>query len=477
MPASASGEELKRAFRKLAKELTRDRHPDDRAATAKFQSLNEAYAVLSDPSTRAQYDAAWIAAETPSSPRQAIDPLTCSSCGAVSAQPRYIIFWYVISLIFVTSRRTMQGVFCPSCAAKKAVQASTISWLFGWWAFPWGPIWTIGALYRNLLNGTQPADVNGQILGHQALYFWNTGKPNLAAATVDQALEFKIAPTLRERLLGLRDTLPPAPNTLLIDRWKPIRGWGFWVQLAPALAIVAFVTWVNRGDVEVATAKQKEVESEIARRELAHAADTRTNVYAQPVSAAPVLTTVRPFEDFNVLVGRGTEQYERVITIRGVVGYVRKGLITYGDGMADRTRKCFPFGQVHPSNGAVFLQARVGPHVLKATNGLSSDAVLKLRDIAGHSVMSFYIKSGSQATINNVPEGTFTIEFSTGREFSKECGFLSDRTSSRFVDAGIFETKIEGNYRYNSVIEITLNPVVGGTAKTLSLDDTVFDQD
>ena len=102
----ASAEEVKRAYRRLAKELHPDRHPDDHAATSKFQAVNEAHAVLSDPEARARYDAARIAPEMPNARRQGIDPIKCSSCGAVSAQPRYVIFWCVISLIFVTSRRS-----------------------------------------------------------------------------------------------------------------------------------------------------------------------------------------------------------------------------------------------------------------------------------------------------------------------------------------------------------------------------------
>src|SRR6202022_2814225 len=47
-----SAEEVKRAYRKLAKELHPDRHPDDAAATSKFQALNEAHAILSDPGAR-----------------------------------------------------------------------------------------------------------------------------------------------------------------------------------------------------------------------------------------------------------------------------------------------------------------------------------------------------------------------------------------------------------------------------------------
>jgi curved DNA-binding protein CbpA len=87
-----SAEEVKRAYRRLAKELHPDRHPDDPAATSKFQALNEAHAVLSDPEAGARYDAACIAPEMPSARRQAIEPIKCSLCGAVSAQPRYVVF-------------------------------------------------------------------------------------------------------------------------------------------------------------------------------------------------------------------------------------------------------------------------------------------------------------------------------------------------------------------------------------------------
>jgi curved DNA-binding protein CbpA len=54
----ASAEDVKRTYRRLAKELHPDRHLNASDATAKFQALNEAHAVLSDPEARARYDAA-----------------------------------------------------------------------------------------------------------------------------------------------------------------------------------------------------------------------------------------------------------------------------------------------------------------------------------------------------------------------------------------------------------------------------------
>ncbi|MCD8214781.1 MAG: molecular chaperone DnaJ [Clostridiales bacterium] len=53
---SASQDQIKKAYRKKAKECHPDFHPDDPTAEAKFKELNEANEVLSDPDKRAAYD-------------------------------------------------------------------------------------------------------------------------------------------------------------------------------------------------------------------------------------------------------------------------------------------------------------------------------------------------------------------------------------------------------------------------------------
>ena len=53
---SASGDEIKRAFRKLARETHPDANPDDATAEVRFREIAEAYKVLSDPARRARYD-------------------------------------------------------------------------------------------------------------------------------------------------------------------------------------------------------------------------------------------------------------------------------------------------------------------------------------------------------------------------------------------------------------------------------------
>lgn len=52
----ASAEEIKKAYRKLARDLHPDRNPGDAAAERRFKEVGEAYAVLSSAEDRQQYD-------------------------------------------------------------------------------------------------------------------------------------------------------------------------------------------------------------------------------------------------------------------------------------------------------------------------------------------------------------------------------------------------------------------------------------
>ena len=69
---SATPEEIKKAYRKLARKYHPDLNPGDKEAEAKFKDLNEAHEVLSDPQKRQKYDQFgqyWRQAESGPAPR------------------------------------------------------------------------------------------------------------------------------------------------------------------------------------------------------------------------------------------------------------------------------------------------------------------------------------------------------------------------------------------------------------------------
>src|SRR5438874_11753392 len=52
----AGPEEIKKAYRKLARQYHPDRNPDDKAAEARFKEISQAHDVLGDPEKRKLYD-------------------------------------------------------------------------------------------------------------------------------------------------------------------------------------------------------------------------------------------------------------------------------------------------------------------------------------------------------------------------------------------------------------------------------------
>jgi curved DNA-binding protein len=56
VPRDASSDEIKKMYRRLARQYHPDLNPGDKVAEEKFKDIGEAYEVLSDPNKRSQYD-------------------------------------------------------------------------------------------------------------------------------------------------------------------------------------------------------------------------------------------------------------------------------------------------------------------------------------------------------------------------------------------------------------------------------------
>lgn len=70
VPASATPDEVKKAYRRLARDLHPDKNPGDSKAEERFKSVGRAYEVLSDVDTRKEYDEAraYLASGGPRAP-------------------------------------------------------------------------------------------------------------------------------------------------------------------------------------------------------------------------------------------------------------------------------------------------------------------------------------------------------------------------------------------------------------------------
>ena len=189
----ASAAQIKAAYRSLAMELHPDRNPG-RDTKARFQALSHAYAVLSAEKKREQYDADSVVREAQDAASRSMPgapplyaPICCSRCQAVSAQPRYRVFYTVYGWLWGADRKASQGVFCGRCEFRVGVLATATSLITGWWSLT-GPSRTCHAVYANFRGGYFEHQ-NARLMGCQSMYFAHTGKIELALAVAAQAMD------------------------------------------------------------------------------------------------------------------------------------------------------------------------------------------------------------------------------------------------------------------------------------------------
>jgi hypothetical protein len=78
---------------------------------------------------------------------------------------RFVMFQYTISIVVMSFKRPSDIYFIPAgeSAAKHSWKYTALSATLGWWGLPWGIIYTVGSLNRNLRGGK---DVTEEMLAY-----------------------------------------------------------------------------------------------------------------------------------------------------------------------------------------------------------------------------------------------------------------------------------------------------------------------
>ena len=440
---SASEAEIKAAYRKLAKEF----HPDTGGVSdggARFKAVGEAYAVLGDAEARAEYDglSATASATSQEEPGAPIEPISCSNCGQVTAQPRYVVFRHVVSFLLGTVRSPVQGIFCAACARKKALKATAISAMAGWWGVPWGPVWTVVEGLKNAFGGAAVTANDERLLWHNAIAFGMRGDSRLSVALADKvrgAQDRQIAANAAKLIEHFRSQGIDIGSKVLKDPWvrQP-------QQVLYHLLLIGAVPAAAVGLIYAGSQEQ---------------------------SARPTPATYAP-ADYSSSPSYGSETPSQASP------------------MTDSTTPVVPVAQPTcshiPPNGKVLAGKRLlsaKGHVLDINNGAAGDAIVKLRYAGSMKLaVSFFVQSNQTASLTGIPDGTYVIQYAFGASLAPKCrSFTSIESAGQFPQSETFTTEqVEtdlGTQIRRMHISYTLYSVPGGNTRPDTIDANAFESD
>jgi hypothetical protein len=427
---SASIAEIKAAYRRLAKEC----HPDKNTNAGskwRFQGLQEAYQTLGDPEGRSAYDRLQYQQRKQTERNTVLQPLRCCRCTKITAQPRAIVFRYVVSFLVMTARNPIQGIYCATCARKDARKASATSILAGWWGFPWGPIFTITETIRNSLGGTYSKEAEEQLQWYNALAFASQGNYSISYALA-RKLRFAGDEEISLRSLelmqwlhsaGVSSTTPPLKNP-----WRP----HFSTILGHTAAVCALPV------ILTAALFHKEIDRSV-----------RPTVTYRTASAG--ISTAGPNATQASLTPNTVSSRQEKATCPNV-----------------------------PPNGALlkanddFVFSNRG-HSLAIHNGSGGNAIVKVRNTAtGTVTVSFFVQSNSAAEIKSLPDGTYRVQYATGGELAPNCTSFTNIVSPKQMPDESLVTEYRGTQIVRKQLSYTLYTVPSGNVRPQSLSTLAF---
>lgn len=118
---------------------------------------------------RYKYDLSYMGAE----------PIRCSKCGKVTAQPRYVEFSRVTGFMRSWDRTDHEALLCATCASEEAFGNSLHTLLLGWWG-GLGPFLSPWAILKNGFGGKHDHASKERLMLHNARAFLAEGDLKLA---------------------------------------------------------------------------------------------------------------------------------------------------------------------------------------------------------------------------------------------------------------------------------------------------------
>lgn len=431
---SAPASEIKSAYRRLAKL----HHPDSNSSQgdAEIKQLNEAYAILGNPSRRAAYDSAGISTESSEAAQQEqIDPLRCSRCNKITAQARYLIFWRVYSVILATIRTPVQGIFCASCAKSEALRSTAITAIFGWWGVPWGPVWTVINGLQDSLGGEQDKARN------EALGWYSV-------TAFIQARQIPIAYGLAKKLLSAEDEgirIAATEFTSLCrahgfeskgdlkDSWSAVR-----LQAPLRIGILGLLPALVAGSVYLSS-------SEGSASTFQYVPEEPFDYSGSGIDDSALESATPPLQNEEMDIG--------------------------------------PLCASAPANGEILAGGEnlaAEGHRLEIDNGSSGDAIVKVRRASNNQLYaSFFVQEGESGSLSGVGDGAYSIQYAIGDKLGEDCSsFAGDARIAEFPGVETFQSEYINDYRgegfmYQS-LSYTLYTVPGGNIRPTTISASEF---
>lgn len=143
-----------------------------------------------------------------------------------------------------------------------------------------------------------------------------------------------------------------------------------------------------------------------------------------------------------------------------------------------------PQGRCHyaPGNGQVLVNNTYRPeygHTVEIDNGTRGDAIIKIRSASSNALqVAFYVSQGQKATFDDLPDGSYVIQYAFGDTLASDCrSFIVTHSADRFPGIESFKTTYVGDEVETDILGYTLYATASGNVEPTPIAPSDFNRD